>query len=75
MTFEIKFKRRRPTWVLQLTNAGLINAFIATYDARGALDDTPNLMRCLGALSDEIARRYSVGTIKDDDWTSSTETR
>jgi hypothetical protein len=69
----IEFKRRHRGWALQLSNVGLINAFGAAYACREVRGDAPDLMQRLDVLSDEIDRRYSAGTITDDDW--STETR
>jgi hypothetical protein len=37
----------RPAWVLQLTNAQLIDAFGEAYEARETRDDAPDLMRRL----------------------------
>jgi hypothetical protein len=58
----------RPAWVLQLTNAQLIDAFGEAYEARETRDDAPDLMRRLDVLHDEISRRYSAGMMTDDDW-------
>jgi hypothetical protein len=58
----------RPTWVLQLTNAELIDTFGAAYDATETRCDDPNLIRRLDALSDEIGRRERAGMLTEEDW-------
>jgi hypothetical protein len=58
----------RPTWVLQLTNAQLIDAFGTALDARETRDDAPDLIRRMDVLSDEISRRECDGTLTGDDW-------
>jgi len=58
----------RPTWVLQLTNADLLDAFGTAYDATATRVDDPNLIRRLDVLHDEISRRERTGMLTDDDW-------
>jgi hypothetical protein len=58
----------RPTWVLQLTNADLTDAFGTALDARETRNDAPDLMRRLDVLSEEISRRNWSGMLTDDDW-------
>jgi hypothetical protein len=57
-----------PTWVLQLTNAELLDAFCKADDARETRDGALDLMRRMDVLHDEITRREFAGTFTEDDW-------
>jgi hypothetical protein len=57
-----------PTWVLQLTNAELIDTFGEAYEARETRMDAPDLIRRLDVLLAEISRREREGILIDDDW-------
>jgi hypothetical protein len=58
----------RPAWVLQLTNADLIDAFGTALEARETRNDAPDLMRRLDILSEEISRRERSGMLTENDW-------
>jgi hypothetical protein len=57
-----------PTWVLQLTNADLIDALGTALEARETRNDAPDLMRRLDILSEEISKRECSGMLTEDDW-------
>jgi hypothetical protein len=57
-----------PAWVLQLTNADLIDALGTALEARETRNDAPDLMRRLDILSEEISRRESSGMLTENDW-------
>jgi hypothetical protein len=60
--------RIRPTWMLSLSNAALLDEFDRALDARKSRRDAPDLMYRLDLLAEEISRREDIGLLTEEDW-------
>jgi hypothetical protein len=60
--------RIRPTWMLSLSSAALLDELERALDARRARGDAPDLMYRLDLLAEEISRRENIGPLTEEDW-------